>query len=82
MRPCLAQAARIRMWDRQIIPQPKRVKRDVRLENHPKTLPDPVFTPMNERRAKSEETTREGQGKPFLVVLLKILGALPEIERP
>ncbi|RYP71331.1 hypothetical protein DL771_004908 [Monosporascus sp. 5C6A] len=44
VRPCLAQAVRIRMWDKQLIAQPKRVNREVRLENQPRTSRVPSLT--------------------------------------
>ena len=51
-------------------------------ENHLNTLPDPELIPIKARRANIAQNMIAGYGSPLLLVLLKILGALPDTARP
>ena len=50
--------------------------------NHPNTLPLPVDMPMNASRPKIAENATDTQGRPWDVVLRKMLGALLFRARP
>ena len=67
----------MRMCERQIMPQPKRVKREVRLENQPKTV-DPLLLTLRYARPPpmSNVGTRAYQGRPQLSALLMIYSPL------
>ena len=55
---------------------------EVMFENHPKTRPEPDLTPMYARKEKQEQKKMATYGRPDFDVREKILGALPESERP
>ncbi len=55
---------------------------EVMFWNHPKTLPEPAWTPMNARNAKEAQKKIAMVGRPFFDVREKMRGALPERERP
>ena len=54
----------------------------VMLANQLNTLPDPLLTPMYARKEKQEQKKMATYGRPDFDVREKILGALPESERP
>ena len=65
------------------MPHPKRVKREVRLENHPKTSAPLLLT---FRYARPPPTINVGikpyQGRPVLSAFINILGAIPRDAKP
>ena len=55
---------------------------EVRLENQPKTLPEPDLTPMYAKNENAVESSSDVMGRPLRAVRLKMRGAFPARASP
>ena len=81
-KPCATKPAWNRIYVTLIPNQVINPATDVILTNHPKTVPDPLLTLIYERNENAVQNKMESSGRPLFVVLVKILGALPERAKP